>query len=199
VSLQTFKQALGLGSPDSSWTDEQLVQACLAGDETAWEALIQKYKRLIYAIPYRYGAKAEDAGDIFQLVCLELYSELPRLRKVESLKSWLITVCSRQSMKWRRKQGRHEGEEADLDREEDKNSLGGPEWLAAAERAQQVSEAMDRLSEQCRTLVRRLFFEEPPLPYEDLAKELGLATGSIGFTRGRCLEYMRKYLQEPGR
>ncbi len=198
MSLQTFKQALGLGRPDSSWTDEQLVQACLSGNETAWEALIHKYKRLIYAIPYRYGAKAEDAGDIFQLVCLELYSELPRLRKVESLKSWLITVCGRQSMKWRRKQLRHEGEEVAIDREEDRNSLGGPEWLATVERAQQVSEAMDRLSEQCRTLVRRLFFEEPPLPYEALARELGLATGSIGFTRGRCLDHLRKRLQDLG-
>ena len=62
--------------PHRAWSDERLVRACLAGNEAAWSALIDKYKTLIYAIPRRYGASPEDASDIFQAVCLELFSEL---------------------------------------------------------------------------------------------------------------------------
>src|SRR4030081_1922717 len=52
--------------PDPGWSDERLVQACLAGDQRAWSALVDKYKHLIYAIAVRRGASAEDAADIFQ-------------------------------------------------------------------------------------------------------------------------------------
>lgn len=70
-----------------------MVAECLAGNEQAWSALIEKYKRLIYSIPTKYQASPEDAADIFQAVCLELFSELPRLRKAESLRAWLVTVA----------------------------------------------------------------------------------------------------------
>ena len=66
------------------WDDGRLVQACREGDPEAWSVLIQRYRRLIYSIPARYGAQPADASDIFQAVCLELYAELPRLRKVRA-------------------------------------------------------------------------------------------------------------------
>jgi DNA-directed RNA polymerase specialized sigma24 family protein len=47
-------------------------------------------------------------------------------------------------------------------------------------------------------LVQLLFFEQPPLPYAEVARRMGLATGSIGFIRGRCLEKLRKALVEYG-
>ena len=74
--------------------DEKLVQACLNGDEKAWERLIDKYKRLIYSVPVKYGFAPEDAADLFQNVCVDLYTNLSKLRKVESLRSWLITVAT---------------------------------------------------------------------------------------------------------
>ena len=64
--------------PAPGWSDERLVSACLAGSDLAWAALIDKYKKLIYSIARKYGASPEDAADIFQLVCVELFSELPR-------------------------------------------------------------------------------------------------------------------------
>jgi RNA polymerase sigma factor (sigma-70 family) len=82
----------------AAWSDERLVRRCLRGDEDAWSALIDKYKRLIYSIPIRYRAGPDDAADIFQAVCLDLFEELPRLRKVESLRSWLITVAVRKCL-----------------------------------------------------------------------------------------------------
>jgi len=184
--------------PSVTWSDDDLVQACLAGNAAAWEALLQKYKRVIYAIPFRYGATADDAADIFQAVCVELYGELPKLRKTGSLRSWLMTVTARQSPKWKRRRQRLEEDEFDPINQSDPDSVGGVAWVAQAERAQLVSEAMARLSDRCRVLIERLFFEDPPKPYEELARELGLATGSMGFTRGRCLDKLRKALEELG-
>ena len=62
-----WDMALG-EAPHRSWPDDRLVAACQDGDGRAWEALIEKYKNLIYAIPFRYGAQPDDAADIFQAV-----------------------------------------------------------------------------------------------------------------------------------
>jgi len=87
--------------------DEWLVQGCIQGDSRAWEELIDKYKRLIYSIPLKYGATSADAADVFQAVCIEVLHSLPQLKKVQSLRSWLITVTIRQSYRWKRKQSNH--------------------------------------------------------------------------------------------
>jgi len=54
------------------------------------------------------------------------------------------------------------------------------------------------LSPRCERMVRMLFFENPPRPYQEVARELDLATGSIGFIRGRCLEKLKKQLEKMG-
>jgi RNA polymerase sigma factor (sigma-70 family) len=179
------------GAPDPSWSDADLVRACLDGREAAWAALLDKYKRLIYSIPFRYGAAEADAADIFQLVCMDLYAELPRLRNVEALRGWLMTVTARHSLRWKNRR-------VTLPLEDGPEPATGPEWPAEFERLQLVQEGIARLSERCRTLITRLFYDDPPKPYEALAAELGLATGSIGFTRGRCLDKLRKTLLELG-
>jgi RNA polymerase sigma factor (sigma-70 family) len=184
--------------PDAAWEDERLVNACLEGQAAAWEALIQKYKRLIYSVPFRYGATSDDASDIFQAVCVDLYAELPKLRKVGSLRSWLMTVAARQSLKWKQSRQRHAGEDVDLSQESDPLAVAGPEWSAQLERNQIVGEALARLTERCRALIERLFFDDPPKPYDVVARELGLATGSMGLTRSRCLDKLRKALEELG-
>jgi RNA polymerase sigma factor (sigma-70 family) len=188
-----------LAEPMERWTDERLVQSCLAGEQAAWAALIRRYERLIYSIPFRYGAKPEDAADIFQNVCLELYGELPRLRKVESLRSWLITVAMRRSLKWKQSRQRYEmDDEGVLAEVADPEAVASPEWLAQAERAQVVREALATLTERCQSLLRQLFFEDPPRPYEEVSRSLGLAIGSMGFMRSRCLEKMRRAMEGLG-
>src|ERR1700753_1659112 len=84
--------------------DEWLVQGCIQGNQQAWEELIDKYKRLIYSIPLKYGASSADAADVFQAVCIEVLNSLPQIKNVQSLRSWLITVTIRQAYRWKRKQ-----------------------------------------------------------------------------------------------
>ncbi len=198
------KTAVSGGGPDpvprrrAATSDRPLVRACLRGDERAWTALIHKYKNLIYSIPLKYGGTPEDAADIFQRVCLELFSELPRLRNTDSLRPWLMTVTAHQAYHWKRKRQRSTSHEVDgVDPEAIASPL--PATLASeVEREQVVREAISRLPERCQKLVRMLFYEHPPRRYADVAKSLGLAEGSIGFIRGRCLNRLHRLLEELG-
>ena len=189
-----------LTHPDAGWSDKRLVRACLDGNEDAWAALIDKYKRLIYSIPVRYGASPEDAADIFQFVCLELFSSLAQLRKTAALRGWLIAVTAHQSFHWKRRHlKRADREQTNLDPEE----LGIEPSVASdvtdeAEREQMVREATALLSPRCQEMIRLLFYSEPPLPYKEVAQRLGLEVGSIGFIRGRCLQRLQKTLHGMG-
>src|SRR6185369_9625586 len=90
--------------PGPDWTNTRLVTQCLAGDQRAWNALLERYKNLIYSIPLRYGTPHQDAADIFQAVCLDLFNELPRLRDAEALQGWLTRVTTNKCYHWKRRQ-----------------------------------------------------------------------------------------------
>jgi RNA polymerase sigma factor (sigma-70 family) len=187
-------------SPHIAWSDERLVSACLQGNEDAWATLIDKYKNLIFSIPLKYGAGQEDAADVFQAVCLELFSELPNLRNSGALRSWLITVATHKSFHWKQKHRRRsEKEVTDMAAEELGETIPvPPELIVEAERDQAVREAVAQLPARCAEMVRLLFYEQPPIPYRELAQRLGLALGSIGFIRGRCLGRLQKLLEDRG-
>jgi RNA polymerase sigma factor (sigma-70 family) len=182
-----------------SWSDEKLVVACVKGDEQAWEAVIDRYKNLIFSIPIKYGLTREDAADVFQAVCVEFLRELPRVRDVKALPKWLIQVSAHKCAQHRHKEARFIGADA-----EQIESLRGPEnavseqLLQDAEREQSLRTAVASLPERCRELVRLLFYEQPPRPYAEIAAQLHLAVGSIGFIRGRCLAKLRRALVEAG-
>lgn len=178
--------------------DEKLVQDCLNGDEKAWNRLIDKYKRLIYSVPVKYGLAPDDAADIFQNVCVDLFTNLSKLRKIESIRSWLITVATHKCFHYK-KQHRQDVELDAMEQEVAEDlAPAAPTVLQEVEEEQAVRDAIARLSPRCADLVRMLFFEQPPLPYADVAQKLGLATGSIGFIRGRCLNRLQKILAELG-
>lgn len=183
---------------ENSWSDARLVEGCLAGSQTAWAVLVERYARLIFSVPLRYRASREDAEDIFQAVCLELHKALPRLRKVDSLRSWLVTVASHASLDWKRKRLR-QGMPVDLDAADPRMlSAVDRDVLADVERDQLVRDAVRTLPPRCRELVLTLFFEQPPRPYKEIAARFGLAVGSLGFIRGRCLQKLQRALREAG-
>ena len=179
--------------------DRTLVQACLRGDERAWSALIDKYKNLIYSVPIKYGADRDEAADIFQVVCQELFTDLPRLRNIDNLRPWLMTVAAHQAFHWKRLRLRRSRTEVEgLDDERLAGLVLPPAIAADVEREQMVREAVNRLPSRCREMVRMLFYEQPARPYTEVARSLGLATGSIGFIRGRCLKRLERMLVELG-
>jgi RNA polymerase sigma factor (sigma-70 family) len=186
--------------PSSEVTDHCLVQACLNHDEHAWRMLIQKYKNLIYSFPRRYGAGPADAADVFQLVCAELFQALPRLRSCDSLRAWIMTVASHEAYRWKRryvKRSQREGE--DLETATMFAVEPPSDELERLERQQVVREALALLAPRCREMVQMLFFEDPPVPYQAVAAKLGLATGSIGLIRARCLKKVERALEQINR
>jgi RNA polymerase sigma factor (sigma-70 family) len=188
------------GAPDAAWSDERLVRACLDGDERAWSALIDKYENLIFSIPLKYGASRADAADMLQAVCLELFSELPRLRQSAALRGWITTVTAHKASRWKQRHVRRaEQELTELDEERLEAAAPiAPEVIEQTQREQTVRDAVGALSPRCQEIVRLLFYEQPPLPYKELAERLGLATGSIGFIRGRCLASLQRALEKAG-
>ena len=188
-----------MSQPSPEWSNTRIVAECLAGDERAWSALLDRYKNLIYSIPLRYGTPHQDAADIFQAVCLDLFNELPRLRDAEALQGWLTRVTTNKCYHWKRRQLEQE-RDLEEDQVEHLSAVQAipPDVLAELEREQMVREAMGQLPPRCREMIEFLFFEHPPVPYNEVARRLNLATGSIGFIRGRCLKRLKKLLQEKG-
>jgi RNA polymerase sigma factor (sigma-70 family) len=181
----------------SSRQDDRLVQECLKGSEEAWSALIDKYKNLIFSIPIKYGFSREDASEIFQAVCLTALEELSHLREPRALAAWLIQMTSHKCFRWKEEQKRYAGDEFQ------EMVVGAmpevPErLLCELAREQILREALAELSPGCKRLVELLFFESPPVPYDDVATTLGMAKGSIGATRMRCLEKLRRGLEKKG-
>ena len=191
-----MKGPAGPDPPRASWSDSRLVRDCLAGNEDAWATLVDRYKRLIFSIPVKQGLPREDAADIFQRVCLVLLAELPGLREPKALPMWLIRVTSRECGRWRRQEGVYADADA-LTHLED--TRAAPEdVLSQVNEEQALREAIRAMPPRCRELVTMLFLETPARPYQEVARTLGLATGSIGFIRGRCLARLRQQLEKMG-
>lgn len=188
------------GSPGPDWPEERLVASCLEGSEAAWNALVDKYKNLVWAIILRYGIATDQAADVFQSVWLDIYNDLGQLRKRDAVKPWLSSVVRNKCFHWKKRSLRRQHVEgADQELADLADDLSEePMFVEDLERQQLVREAISSLSERCREMVGLLFFREPPLPYKEVAERLGLAVGSIGFIRGRCLEKLQRALGELG-
>jgi RNA polymerase sigma factor (sigma-70 family) len=181
-----------------AWPDPRLVRQCLKGNEEAWSALVDKYKNLIFSIPIKYGFSADDATDIFQSVCLELLSQLPNLRNPQALPKWIMQVTAHKCFHGKRQQERTEVVDPNDPKFEQSTPSRAESILREAEDEQSLRQAVTALPPRCQQLIHMLFFEEPARPYQEVARTLGIAAGSIGFIRQRCLERLRKGLIDAG-
>jgi RNA polymerase sigma factor (sigma-70 family) len=182
-----------------NWPDERLVRECCKGNQDAWSALIEKYKNLIFSIPIKFGLSREDAADVFQTVCIELLTGLPKLREPKALPKWLMQTSYHQCLRLKKDRLNLLDDAPGIeDRLETKPEELPEAMFHQVQREQSVREAIAALPARCNQMVAMLFFEDPPRPYEEVAKQLQLATGSIGFIRGRCLKKMRQLLEERG-
>lgn len=184
--------------PSPGWTDRRLVDACLRGSDAGWRALVDKYQKLVYAVILKYRPGPEASSDLFQAVWLDVYNDLPTLRDKDAVKPWLMAIVRNKCFHWKRKQGRITDYELTSEEPEqlESQSVMEAEFADSLMRDQLVREAIGGLDDRCREMIHLLFFAQPPLPYKDVAEKLGLATGSIGFIRGKCLRRLQKRLEE---
>lgn len=180
----------------SPWPDDPaLVAACLAGDQRAWEAVVDRYGRLVFSIPRRAGLSEADADDVFQAVFAALLRALPTLRDRARLSSWLITTARRES--WR-VSARVRAGGVELDETTPDGADAPIDEVTRREREQAVRAAMARLDPPCRDLLAALFLDPDPAAYGVIADRLGMAIGSIGPTRARCFRKLEPLLREAG-
>jgi RNA polymerase sigma factor (sigma-70 family) len=179
-------------------SDERLVKRCLAGEEQAWSQLIDKYKALIFSIPVKYSLPPQEAADVFQATCMELLARLPEIREPRALPKWLIQVAHHKCYHWKQQQHRTVSRDSESGVPEPEAPPVAESLLRQTQEEQMLREAMGVLNPRCRQLIEMLFFETPARPYAEIAAELGLAVGSIGFTRQQCLELLRRRLEKLG-
>ena len=187
-------------------SDKELIAACLKGEATAWDALIKRYAALIYSVGLRMGLSESDREDLFQDVCIILMDHLATLRENTRLAGWLVTTTKREAWRLQRRRGVKlatelgEGEWA----MEGAENIHAPEAQSpeasfiALEEQQMMREALTRLPDRCRRLLLHLYGTDSPLSYAEIAEQFSLPLGSIGPTRARCLQSLRKLLQETG-
>jgi RNA polymerase sigma factor (sigma-70 family) len=178
-------------------TDAELVARCLDEDHEAWETMVRRYQRLIASITRKFKLGAEDAADVYQAVNLALFQQMNSLRNTQKLSSWIITVAVRECWKLRERERRTDSldDPAAPDPSSDSHLLL-EETVQLLEQQHLLRRAVAELSDKCRTLIEILFFRESPDSYEDISRQLGMPVPSIGPTRGRCLEKLKKNLQK---
>lgn len=188
--------------PHSTASDAELIAACRAGEQTAWEALVQRYQRLVFAIPRRSGMDEDQAAEVFQRTFVKLVDNLDRIAQPDRLAAWLTTTAKRETWRFSRRERESVGLPGMGDDDEqielpDDSPLPG-EDLIALERQHTVRAALATLDERCRTLLTLLYYRPEPPAYTEIARQLGTSEGSIGPTRARCLQKLRKALAEAG-
>ncbi len=175
--------------------DAALLRACLAGDQDAWTTLVNRYTRLVYSIALKSGLNEHDAGDVVQNVFTIVLRRLESLQQPDRFSAWLITTTHRES--WRIGKPRREHLSDDgvepVDPDPTAESLV-VEW----EHAALTHQALEQLGDRCRRLLDLLFLHDAEPGYEVIAAELGIAVGSIGPIRGRCLKQLKGHLAELG-
>jgi RNA polymerase sigma factor (sigma-70 family) len=174
-----------------------LVRMAAAGDRNAWERLVDQYSRLIWAMTRDFRLAESDAADVVQATWLRLLEHIDRIEYPERIGSWLATTARHECL-------RHlaAGKKVMLMHDEE-STLGDAashqpdvdERLLADERAQEVREALTMLPGRWQQLLE-LLMADPPASYAEISDQLGLPVGSIGPTRGRCLERLRVLLVE---
>lgn len=171
--------------------DGSLLESCRAGDDRAWRLLVDRYVRLVYSIPLNFGLSPVDADDVTQATFAILMSSLKAIESEDRLGAWLATVARRQT--WRHVERMRR--EAPVD---EPVGVAADEATASrrVEDMEWLHQGLGRLDDRCARLLLALYFTPEPRPYTEVAVELGLPVGSIGPTRGRCLDKLRAILTD---
>ena len=182
-------------------SDEVLISACRRGDEAAWDLLVDRYSRLLFSIARHAGLDVEQSSDVMQRVFIILLRRLDLIEQPASLSAWLTATARREAWRMRRRErlvGVITGATAEvLESLEDGDELPDAVVLRLEAR-HRVLLAVEALDGRCRELLTLLFLQPDPLSYTEVAARLGMREGAIGPTRARCLQKLRRLLEDEG-
>lgn len=175
-----------------------MMLAAAAGDQVAWDGIVERYHRLVWAVVRSYRLSPSDAADVTQVTWLRLVEHLGSLRDPARVGAWLATTARREALRLSRQR------RADQERTSDVDLVvlpaSGPsveDALLREESDAALHRALRELGDRCQQLLRALACS-PPAHYDEISQALGMPVGSIGPTRGRCLDRLRASLTEQG-
>ena len=174
-------------------TVTELLTAAGSGDQGAWDALVDRFGRLVWSVVRGFRLDSASAADVSQTVWLRLVENLDRIRDPERLASWLATTARNESIRAKRKQSRAVPTDFEFDIV-DPSAAPLDERMIRDERIAGVAAAFNEISPSCQQLLR-LLTTDPPLDYETISEMIDRPIGSIGPTRARCLERLRRVLE----
>lgn len=161
----------------------------------AWQQLLNKYERIVFSVPRRYGLSVDDAADVTQLTFTILVESIDKLPEDSRLGGWLTTVARRHT--WRLlERNRRQGVDKYGMPEEGIVSPGGSGTVESWELAEWLDQGLSKLGEMCRNLLFALYLDPEQPSYAQVATRLNMAVGSVGPTRMRCLERLRRVMDE---
>jgi RNA polymerase sigma factor (sigma-70 family) len=170
----------------SEKTDAELVAACRAGDSEAWNLLVERFSRYVYAISTQaFRLRPHDADDVFQEVFARVYERLGTLRDETAVRPWIAQLTRNACIDRLRAGGREELGEL-LDEAAD-------DELERLDEAFTVREALERLSPDCKEILDRFFSRDES--YRTIGRELQLPSGTIASRISRCLGRLRAELE----
>jgi RNA polymerase sigma factor (sigma-70 family) len=190
--------------PDTVQPDDELadlVAAASGGDEAAWSALVRRFTPMMLRALRRYRLGEADGADVLQVTWLRLLEQLPRIREPRALVGWLTTTARREAYRLLSQAGRTVLVD-DVDGGVPVAALGEPaespeDAVERWDNVRQVQNAIARLPEGDQRLLGELLVYPPP-SYQAVADTLGRPLGSIGPTRARCLQRLRRELAPLG-
>ncbi len=178
---------------DASTAD--LLAASAAGDQAAWNRLVQRYNGLVWSVARGYRLQVGETDDAVQNTWLRLVENLTRVSDPEHLGAWLATTARRECLQLLRRRGRTGYPSDLLDTLEVEDAAPALDAaLLADERDAALWAAVHALPGRCWALLRTLMAAPPP-SYAEVAAALDMPIGSIGPTRQRCLEQLRRRVE----
>ena len=180
-------------------SDAELIRDCRSGSQTAWDELVARYQRLIFAIPRRAGLSDEQSADVFQDVFLTLFEKLDEIQQPEKIRSWIVTTAKFKT--WatvRGSKGMYSPEsDEEMEREMANIADAAPladDMLIELEQQHLVRTALKLLEERCQKIISMLYLRQSPAAYSEVAAEIGVGETSISPMRSRCLKKLEKLL-----
>lgn len=182
-------------------TTGDLIRAAAAGAQDAWDEIVQRYGGLVWAVVRSHRLDPADAADVFQTTWLRLVEQVHKIRDPDRLGGWLATTARRECLRLLRSRQREIPDEEIAGPGSDPAAADetSPETLLLTQETRAELElAFARLPARCQDLLR-ILVATPELSYTDISRALDIPVGSIGPTRGRCLQHLRRLLTETHR
>ncbi|MDT9696402.1 sigma-70 family RNA polymerase sigma factor [Streptomyces sp. P17] len=181
-----------------------LVQSAVDGEAAAWKALVEGLSPLVWSVVRSHRLSDADAHEVYQTVWFRFAQHLGRIREPEKAGSWLASTARHESLKvlknLRRLTPTDDPQLLDRvseDRTPEESLLDSEEAAAQSERVRRLWQEFEELGDRCRQLLRVLMSTPPP-SYQEVSAALGIAVGSIGPLRQRCLRRLRARLDARG-